>query len=331
MLLLNICNAWTDIALSTPVLWAAIHLDGRPVLDQSSLLGAWFERAGSRALSISLPKKLTGDMAAAITRHADQLQDLMMIYDTETIALVTGAGPFMGLKTLSTGFQGEDASTRAMMEMFRTSPNLVECTFDGGFWEEEDYRHNAEILVLPYMQHLKFGKFPGSPNSAVILDYISTPRLQTLIFPCDPDFQTLLRFLRRSSPPLQKLVLGSNHRITDWTRQEMQECLSLLPDLAQVELIQPVDHAADHFVAILADSPDLVPKLTSISLRWFNPSAPWYQSLATALSVRQKRIKFVQVELYNPTGLAEDVCVALRHLAADGMSIYVGTKDRNYI
>ncbi|KAJ7612449.1 hypothetical protein DFH06DRAFT_958718, partial [Mycena polygramma] len=27
MLLLNVCNTWTDIALSTPVLWASIHLD----------------------------------------------------------------------------------------------------------------------------------------------------------------------------------------------------------------------------------------------------------------------------------------------------------------
>ncbi|KAJ7657481.1 hypothetical protein B0H17DRAFT_870855, partial [Mycena rosella] len=26
MLLLNICNAWTDIALSTPALWEAIHI-----------------------------------------------------------------------------------------------------------------------------------------------------------------------------------------------------------------------------------------------------------------------------------------------------------------
>ncbi|KAJ7026978.1 hypothetical protein C8F04DRAFT_896624, partial [Mycena alexandri] len=27
MLLLRICNSWTDIALSTPNLWSSIHLD----------------------------------------------------------------------------------------------------------------------------------------------------------------------------------------------------------------------------------------------------------------------------------------------------------------
>ncbi|KAJ6482996.1 hypothetical protein DFH09DRAFT_990945, partial [Mycena vulgaris] len=27
LLFLNICNAWVDIALSTPALWAAIHVD----------------------------------------------------------------------------------------------------------------------------------------------------------------------------------------------------------------------------------------------------------------------------------------------------------------
>ncbi|KAJ7641750.1 hypothetical protein FB45DRAFT_738076 [Roridomyces roridus] len=30
MLLLNVCHAWTDIALSTPALWAAIHLEEPP-------------------------------------------------------------------------------------------------------------------------------------------------------------------------------------------------------------------------------------------------------------------------------------------------------------
>jgi len=39
MLLLNVCNAWTVIALSTPALWASIHLDfpGVEVLQRASL------------------------------------------------------------------------------------------------------------------------------------------------------------------------------------------------------------------------------------------------------------------------------------------------------
>ncbi|KAJ7453704.1 hypothetical protein B0H11DRAFT_1621137, partial [Mycena galericulata] len=54
ILLLNICNTWTDIALSTPALWAAIRVvfprpEGFP-----QLLRTWLQRARNRPLSVSL-------------------------------------------------------------------------------------------------------------------------------------------------------------------------------------------------------------------------------------------------------------------------------------
>ncbi|KAJ7908872.1 hypothetical protein B0H13DRAFT_2015688, partial [Mycena leptocephala] len=50
MLLLNVCHAWTHIALSTSILWAAIHLDS-PGIQISEI---WLQRARNYPLSISL-------------------------------------------------------------------------------------------------------------------------------------------------------------------------------------------------------------------------------------------------------------------------------------
>ncbi|KAJ7472173.1 hypothetical protein FB451DRAFT_976011, partial [Mycena latifolia] len=68
MLLLDICNAWTDITLSTPGLWSAIHVDGS-LVDLASLLDAWLQRAGSRALTISPPANPNRNIAPVFGRH----------------------------------------------------------------------------------------------------------------------------------------------------------------------------------------------------------------------------------------------------------------------
>ncbi|KAJ7774955.1 hypothetical protein B0H16DRAFT_1263680, partial [Mycena metata] len=50
MLLLNICNAWTNIALSNPALWAAVCM--RYPCDE--LLQIWLQRARGYPLSVTL-------------------------------------------------------------------------------------------------------------------------------------------------------------------------------------------------------------------------------------------------------------------------------------
>ncbi|KAJ7680114.1 hypothetical protein B0H17DRAFT_1076941 [Mycena rosella] len=79
MILANICTSWTDIALSTPSIWAAVDAD-KPISDLASLLDIWLSRAGSHALSISLPTNLLGNIPAVVARHAHQLQVLTMYH-----------------------------------------------------------------------------------------------------------------------------------------------------------------------------------------------------------------------------------------------------------
>ncbi|KAJ7646033.1 hypothetical protein DFH06DRAFT_1050665, partial [Mycena polygramma] len=54
LLLLKICHAWTDIALSTPALWADIHIASPCTEGFTEVLALWFPRARTRPLSIFL-------------------------------------------------------------------------------------------------------------------------------------------------------------------------------------------------------------------------------------------------------------------------------------
>ncbi|KAJ7854322.1 hypothetical protein B0H14DRAFT_765179 [Mycena olivaceomarginata] len=56
MLLLSICNAWTDIALATPALWNTIQIVFPCARDLKKILPIWLERAQHRSLSVSLRK-----------------------------------------------------------------------------------------------------------------------------------------------------------------------------------------------------------------------------------------------------------------------------------
>ncbi|KAF8212146.1 hypothetical protein K438DRAFT_1228912 [Mycena galopus ATCC 62051] len=79
LLLLNICNTWTNLALSTPALWATIDLHGSPSVDSLHL---WLQRARHYPLSISLNQSLNGDVAAVLGKYSERLKHLEL-YDRE--------------------------------------------------------------------------------------------------------------------------------------------------------------------------------------------------------------------------------------------------------
>ncbi|KAJ7896344.1 hypothetical protein B0H14DRAFT_2333362 [Mycena olivaceomarginata] len=54
MLLLNVCNAWSAIALSTPAVWSAIQINFPCTEGLTQLLPIWFQCAGNQPLYISL-------------------------------------------------------------------------------------------------------------------------------------------------------------------------------------------------------------------------------------------------------------------------------------
>jgi hypothetical protein len=100
MLFLNICNTWTEIALSTSQLWAVFHVND-PIPDLVSLMEASRKRASNRALSVSLPTDLPGTIAPILARNAHQLQDLKIFHREGDLALVANVGPFPILRNLT--------------------------------------------------------------------------------------------------------------------------------------------------------------------------------------------------------------------------------------
>ncbi|KAJ7659433.1 hypothetical protein B0H17DRAFT_1212961 [Mycena rosella] len=219
------------------------------------------------------------------------------------------------------------------MEILQACPNLVGCTFDHIFYDEDD---KPEAHVWTCMRHLKFGTYPH-PSSELALQYMSTPQLEVLHFPAfGSNANVLLDFLKRSSRPLKKLMLGGPKFRVSWTRQQLEECFSLLPNLTHVELNHPGHEASDPFTTILANSPHLVPNLSRITLRQPTLSMPWlrwYQKLVAALLCRET-MYFVRIVYYDKVStprLTEAICFALRQLVAGGMKIHIGTEVHNYI
>ncbi|KAJ7486637.1 hypothetical protein FB451DRAFT_1362941, partial [Mycena latifolia] len=304
MLFLNVCHAWTDIALATPALWAAVYADG-PKADLESLLSTWLQRAGSRPLSISLPAEITHGITTVMRRHAHQLQDLKLNCDIDedtVFARDVGSLPFLRTLTIA-GVKYSSCSTAGTLAMLRACPALVECTLENVSYPLADAYDNTEMMVLPHVQHLQF----DIHSDDHVLRYITLPALQTLFIPfADPRVRALhlVQFLRRSVPPLRAIAVDDVSGAGRWTRREMEECLSLMPMLTQFELFEPherQDAAADHFPTILASSSHLLPNLTTLTFRLRGPQTEaWYHKLHDALVARRTQVRSVRV-IWNDT------------------------------
>ncbi|KAJ7486599.1 hypothetical protein FB451DRAFT_771653 [Mycena latifolia] len=332
MLFLNVCHPWTDIALATPALWATVYADS-PKADLESLLDTWLKRAGSRPLSISLPAEITHGITAVMRQHAHRLQDLKLNCDVDedtVFARDIGSLPFLRTLTI-VGVKDSSCSTAGTLAMLRACPALFECALENVSYPLADAYYNTEMMVLPHMQHLKV----GIHSDDHILRYITLPALQILFIPFeDPRIQVLdlVHFLRRSAPPLHTLSVGDVSSRARWTLHEMQECLSLLPKLAHIELVGPRDSSMDHFLTALVDAPHLVPILSSVTFRMSSsPEPSSYHKLLNMLMARRTQVRSVRViwDIRVFPGLSEEASIQLRQLVANGMEIYIGTKYQN--
>jgi hypothetical protein len=72
MLFLQVCNAWAEIALSTPKLWTAICLP----FPSAQILDVWLQRARNFPSSVHLFKRLDYDVARTLVRFSSQLKHL---------------------------------------------------------------------------------------------------------------------------------------------------------------------------------------------------------------------------------------------------------------
>jgi hypothetical protein len=351
MLLLNICHAWTAIALSTPALWSAIEITFPSAKRFQKLLPLWLHRAGNRPLSVSLRGKLEADAAEIIWRHGQQLKHLEICYDEEErdddsdedsdadIDLFGGTrpGPLPLLETLTIRGLADEREYPGLqiLELLHLAPNLIECIFQ--FMDPVDNIGATEAfaeVVLPALRRLMFGgRIEEEPNSDDgILRHLSLPALETLSL-LDISGDELVCFLKRSSPPLQELVI----RLGTADIVQLVECFHFLPTLLRFEIWRPKASFVVEFLAVLAESPSLLPNLHSLIIHLFQSPIPEFiwETLLRALLARRTQLQLVHVDLFysSPASFkpTEDILAAFRDLAATGVQIFIGNRKCNFI
>jgi hypothetical protein len=353
MLLLRVCHAWAEIAVSTPALWVAIRVDVLGV----KFLQAWLQRARNYPLSISLRRSFNSRIGILLRQYAKQLKHLK-IYDEELDDLdsLTDLESFPCLETLTLGALSDgdtDLDTFSLdhvMGLLRLTPNLVECTFHNVCFDvdsdsEDEYSNinGNEKLVLPELRCLKFGPTADLNDLAgedCIIRHLTLPAVKTLALPLT-QFSTadLSSFLKRSSPPLEKLVLGVG--ISDLRFQRLADCLRILSSLVHLEFgPDRTSHLVEDLLDALADSPHFLPNLRTLKVvcNLPFPCRPLYQKVLRAVTARCTQLVCLDIRTEydrDPSALHympdADIRVQLRKFAAEGVNSYIGTPSRNMI
>ncbi|KAJ7453697.1 hypothetical protein B0H11DRAFT_1820391 [Mycena galericulata] len=359
MLLLNICNTWTDIALSTPALWAAVRVVFPRPEGFLQLLRTWLQRARNRPLSLSLTNTFHEGAVPIVWQHGQQLKHLEFCYKQEDgensdedgdeeidIWEHTSPGQLPLLETLTIGHSAymDDAPAyrgSQIIGILRLAPNLVECVLDRVYpaWYAID--DVQEPLVLPTLRRLMFakdGEFPFSDDG--ILTHLSIPRLEALTLSMRGiSFDDVLSFLKRSSPPLQQLVLGDG---VDYERvDQLVECLRLVPTVTHFELWHPEFGVEGVFTFLAESPPHVLPNLQSLTIRPDSRiSDSLWETLLSALVVRRTQLQTVHIK-YDTISVANissvyskpapNILAALVELIAGGLDIYIGSETQNLL
>ncbi|KAJ7457988.1 hypothetical protein B0H11DRAFT_1873461 [Mycena galericulata] len=219
MLLLNICNAWSDIALSTPALWAGILLRFPYTEGFREFVGTWLGRARNHPLSVSLSSSFRGGVDPVIWQYGQQLKHLEVCYEKEDdedsdtdsdILGFTSPVPLPLLETLTIRGSLESPPYRIfrIVKLLHLTPNLVECVFNcTRLVDSVDDIHPT--LVLPNLRQLMVGNADSPHSDDGILKHLTLPQLESLsVGMYEVSVGDILSFLERSSPPLRKLVMG---------------------------------------------------------------------------------------------------------------------------
>ncbi|KAF7328820.1 hypothetical protein MVEN_02510900 [Mycena venus] len=326
MLLLNICTAWSAIALSATTLWATLHIPSPCPKGLEELLPIWIKRARNHPLSVFLVgNQLDPGVAIIIWGHGSQLKHLEIQGDDEgnRVDLFGGVTPepFPLLETLT------------IRELLRLAPNLVECIFERmspvlGLVSID------EPIILPKLRRLMFrtsAEYSDSDDD--LLESLTLPALRSLSLPMqDVPADEVASFLTRSSPPLEELIVGNRYTRHDLI--QLPGCLRLIPTLTRFSFSGKSSVIVLDFLDALKDS-SLLPLLRSLTLHFYASQITnlFWTILLRVLSARRTQLQTADIQLNdNPLGWdslmpTELVLDALRELVADGMHIHIGADE----
>ncbi|KAJ7474828.1 hypothetical protein FB451DRAFT_1246729, partial [Mycena latifolia] len=152
LLLLQICKAWREVALSIPALWDTIcDTEFSDPQNMENAITTWFGRAGD-CLPLSLDVSYTGErstcMHSLIRRHASRLQFLTLGLDADCFSDLAGIQSFPRLRHLTlTSLDGVLEANGTQIPVFSDSPLLCHL----------EVEHLAPSrLMMPWSQLTKF-------------------------------------------------------------------------------------------------------------------------------------------------------------------------------
>ncbi|KAF7361432.1 hypothetical protein MSAN_01176300 [Mycena sanguinolenta] len=334
MLFLNICNTWTDIALSIPALWSAINIAFPCPSGLKELLPIWLGRARNQPLSVSFEvgEQFDEDIVAIVWRYGQKMKHLQLFEDWsedergDTIEDVI-PGPLPSLQTLT--MRGEVFTLQYILEVLRLAPNLIEyVVYNTRILPEP----NVEKVGLPNLRRLIFGEPGKRPHRDLeLLEYLSLPRLEVLSI--ETSSHSLLAFLEQSSPPLLELILESRNGVIDFVA-----LAGYVPDLIRLEVWCPEYVEVETLFAALA-SQSLLPHLRTLVLhphyQYFpEHSQAFWTMLAAALAARRTQIQvfrfMVAYRLPDSLMPGPDIAAAIRELRRDGMHVSISATQETW-
>ncbi|KAJ7895664.1 hypothetical protein B0H14DRAFT_622270 [Mycena olivaceomarginata] len=149
-LLLQVCRAWRDVAISTPRLWVCLHLNLPNIYDKAGPVGEpelekmiqdrWL-RTGTCALSFSVLGHVLHVLdgwefgATAIhntlLRHAPRLRSISLALPSHFLWRLVDIGPFPALETLAVANPFDNAGGFNRLEILGATPRLQKLIYSG--------------------------------------------------------------------------------------------------------------------------------------------------------------------------------------------------------
>ncbi|KAJ7456792.1 hypothetical protein B0H11DRAFT_225715 [Mycena galericulata] len=352
MVFLNICRVWSNIALATSALWAAMpHVNTAMSDDFGRLMGLWVARAGTRPLTLSLRGSMYSETALQTFLDlclCDRVQTLSVYFPSGN-HLGKLQGSFPNLHALTIGQDNDDVDddidysrdASVCVEMLSAAPNLVECTLSDLYFESPFASSYRGAVTHSNIKYLYLGGYGCDTDirhsSAYMLQYLTLPSLERLgISSFDIEFEDFLAFLARSAPPLRFLSMPVPSEYLEGRDAPMEKLFRLTPRITDLYLSPSPYWVGDGIASVLhAINSPLLPDLRNLTIRLQEP--PLYEEVLGSLSGRRAYSPMQAFKLmldensdvnWEPT---PDVITRFRQLEEDGMQIYVGTPKRNFI
>lgn len=341
LVLLSICTAWTDIALSTSRLWTnlAFRIPLNVTTEFRDVFAEWLRRAKAHPFSLLLRGSAVADAGILdiLAAHAHQLEFLEL--PSPSYLPLFGSG----IVCLSLTLLDVDMSSPGRLEVheliqvFRAAPNLEHCALSvGRRWPTQaSYPHGV------CHAHLKEFTIEGEGDPSDLLRVLTFPALEYLnIAVRDGDPQELISFLARSSPPLNTLVLDADNLIFNdsdrsagtYHDDAVEQCFMLIPRLTRLEMTGWPE--LQHTVITLLTRPEcetFLPNLAELDLTrdtWGFPDKELYKQLTAMLLRRCGTLRSFRLDIneelwqfHHPQKLDKDDERVFRALKADGMEV----------